>query len=509
MSAVGSTSQSAIGGIARSGSANLLAAGIGSVANLLIVVVVSRSWAPGLAGAFFAVTSVFLVVLSIVELGVDQGFVRFHARNIALGQTPANRKILRSGFAAVIVVSATTAALGLLLAGPVGRLVADSETEQEAVRMLQVLAVALPVAACYDLLLAVTRGHSVMRPTILVERIFRPTLQILFLILVAAEGATPSLMAAAWTAPYLVGLLVTLVWVRRLPRSPRDDAPAEQRVIAEFWHFTGPRGVARFFQVALQRADIAIVAAIAGPAAGALYTAATRFLVVGQVATQALQQVSEPHLARLLAVEDRVAVRSVFHQLTLWSLTLTWPIYLLVAVFSEDLLRWIFGAGYAAGAFSLTILALTMLFSTAMGPVDVLLLMAGRSGLSLINTGVALAIDVVGCLLLIPIAGIEGAAVAWSAAIVSRNLLGMFQVSRHLSMTPLTGRAATMGSISVVLFGCIPAVTMGLFGSASATAAAAIGAMAYAIVISRQSDALALKDLLRRPAPIRGDHASP
>ncbi|UNX55582.1 polysaccharide biosynthesis C-terminal domain-containing protein [Georgenia sp. TF02-10] len=548
--------RAAIRGIARAGSANLAAAGVGAVANLAIVVVVTRSVPATLAGSLFAATSVFLVALSLVEVGVDQGFVRFHARNIALGRQWRNGPIRRSGFRLVLAVSGVAALVGLVLAEPVAGLIADEETSRAAADMLRVLALALPVAACYDLVLAVTRGRSRMRPTILVERIGRPVLQV-GLLAVAAAAAAPALwLAVAWTLPYLLGLLAGVAALRRssdepdaaaagpvdgapalveppvpaadvpipaVPEPPADgtaepptDDTAQPRTaqpptdgaagsdpgVAQFWRFTLPRGAARFFQVALQRADIAIVAALAGPAASAVYTAATRFLVVGQLATQALQQVSEPQLARLIAVDSRDAVRSVYHQLTLWSVALTWPLYLLVAVLAPVLLELIFGAGYAAGGASLTILALTMLVATAMGPVDVLLLMGGRSVLSLTNTGTALVVDVVGCLLLVPRLGVAGAAVSWAAAILVRNLLGAVQVARHLRITPLATTALGMGAACLALFGLLPWAADAAWGSTNAVlVAAGVGAAGYAVILWRMSDALRLRTILQRPRP--------
>lgn len=499
MSTAGTT-HPVIQGIARSGSANLLAAAVGSVANLLIVVVVSRGGSTAQAGSFFAVTSVFLVTLSLVELGVDQGFVRFHARNIALGRPHANRTVLRSGLVPVLCLSSIAAGAGFLASGPLGRLVADAETEHAATAMMQVLALSLPVAAAYDLLIAKTRGHSVMKPTIFIERIGRPVLQIALLMLVMTFWPNPTLIAAAWIAPYLVGLLAVLACLARLPQATMPDTsnPSDAGIVSEFWRFTAPRGVARFFQVGLQRADIAIVAALAGPTAGALYTAATRFLVVGQVATQALQQVTEPHLARLIALNEWSTVRSVFHQLTLWSITLTWPLYLLVAVFAQPLLGWIFGDAYTAGSWSLTILAMAMLFSVAMGPVDVLLLMAGRSGLSLMNTGVALALDVIACLALVPLLGIEGAAIAWASAIVTRNILGLAQVGRHLRMTPLNSDTVASALICLALFGVAPGVAHVAGGLPAAIGISLTATLCYLIILRQKSGTLGLSGLLQR-----------
>lgn len=493
-----------IGRIARAGSANLIAAGIGAVANLVIVIVVTRNWPQSLAGAFFAVTSIFLLALSLVELGVDQGFVRFQARNIAMGRHSASRRIIRVGMLSVLGTSSVAATLLVIFSGPIGAVVADSGTAVAASTMTQVVALSLPFAAMYDLLLALTRGHSQMRPTIVIERICRPVAQVAFLVLALLAGSSdPKILAGAWVAPYLGGFVLAGLAVRRLPQPPAAGLQeGGTAVIADFWSFTAPRGVARFFQAGLQRADIALVSALAGPAASAVYTAATRFLVVGQVATQALQQVSEPHLARLIALEENRAVKEVFRQLTLWSVTMTWPIYLLVAIFAEPLLTLVFGEEYAVGGLALTILALTMLFATAMGPLDVLLLMAGRSGLSLMNTGAALVIDLAGCLLLVPSFGIEGASLAWAAAIVGRNLLGIIQVARHLHIGPANAAVVRRGVACIALFGALPLVPRILAGSQAWTVTVAIVVIPiYALLLSRAPDIRALLTSYRRRGP--------
>ncbi len=106
----------------------------------------------------------------------------------------------------------------------------------------------------------------------------------------------------------------------------------------------------------------------------------------------------------------------------------------------------VFGEGYDVASDVVLILSLTMLLATACGPVDSVLLMAGHSWLSLRNSTVALAVNVGLNLVLIPLDGIRGAAIAWSVAIVVRNLLPLFQVRRHLAMWPLTRSSALVGS---------------------------------------------------------------
>ena len=67
---------------------------------------------------------------------------------------------------------------------------------------------------------------------------------------------------------------------------------------------------------------------------------------------------------------------------------LTWPIYLVLFVFGEHLLK-VFGEGYDAGRTVLVVLSCAMLFATAVGMVDMVLNMAGRTAWNMVNVAVA------------------------------------------------------------------------------------------------------------------------
>lgn len=460
----GPDGKTAVSTIARSGGANLVGTAISALASFAIVILVSRMWSLEVAGSLFAVTSIFLIVLALSQLGIDQGLVRFIAWNTARGDGGHNRHLITRGLGVALGSSAVMLLVGLTLARPLSRLLSGNGDSGAIYSIIVVFVVALPVGAAYELLLAITRGLAKMRPTILVDRIFRPLLQLGAVAYAGITGADASGLALAWTAPYGVGLVCALIslWlIRREDPGIFTSAPSINRkaISSEFWRFTIPRGFTRLAQVGLQRADIAIVVIVAGPDTGAIYTAATRFLVMGQLAGSAIQQVSEPQVAKLLAVQDVDGTAMVARRLTVWTVLLTWPIYLVVAVYAEFLLVLLFGSPYGEGALSLQLLALAMLFSTAMGPLDVLLLMAGRSSLSLINTMTALIVDVAGCLLLIPHLGITGAAIAWAAAIIVKNVLCFIQVKRSLGITPASREMMVVSLTLGVLFGALPGLS--------------------------------------------------
>jgi O-antigen/teichoic acid export membrane protein len=101
------------------------------------------------------------------------------------------------------------------------------------------------------------------------------------------------------------------------------------------------------------------------------------------------------------------------------------------------------------------ILSLAMLFATASGPVDSVLLMAGRSWISLFNNTLALAVDVVLNIFLVPAYGATGAAISWAAAIVLRNVLPLLQVHRSMHMWPATRDSVHAGAAALVCFGVL------------------------------------------------------
>ncbi|NEA28073.1 lipopolysaccharide biosynthesis protein, partial [Actinomadura bangladeshensis] len=90
----------------------------------------------------------------------------------------------------------------------------------------RVLALFLPLAGAHDALLAATRGHGSMRPTVLVDKILRQTLQVAGVIAAAVLSDDAVWLALAWAAPYLPCLVLAALWYRKIGRAGLAAAPA-------------------------------------------------------------------------------------------------------------------------------------------------------------------------------------------------------------------------------------------------------------------------------------------
>lgn len=452
--APGDRSQARMRGLARGVMINLAGAAIMAVCVFGTTVAVTRGLSKVQAGVFFSVTSLFLLANAVGQLGTDTGLVYFLSRARALGRGDTIPRYIRTATRPV-VLCASVMTVGFLAFAPQLASLTNPHNVAEATSYLRVLAFFIPLAALENVTLAATRGLGTMRANAAVEQFGRPVLQLLLVVTVVWMSQLHAL-GLAWGLAYLPAAVVAVVWLRSLTK--RLGAPVgalDTAVGIEFWRFTAPRALASVAQVAMQRLDIVLVGALAGGVQAAIYAAATRFLVVGQMGNRAISMAVQPRLGQSLATNDQVGARHLYRVSTAWLVSLTWPLYLSLLVFGSQLMH-VFGRGYNAGSVVLVILASSMLLATGCGMVTIVLTMAGRTSWNLVNVLTALGVNVGLDLWLIPKYGLRGAAIGWAAAIVVQNLLPLSQIALALRLHPFGRATAAAALISLVSFGAVP-----------------------------------------------------
>ncbi|HWS34026.1 MAG TPA: MATE family efflux transporter [Actinoplanes sp.] len=459
------TTVEATAGAARGGLANMAGSALAGGTGVVVTWIVARVLGPEQAGAFFAATAAFVLAGGLAKLGTNTGLVYWPARLRATGQDRLLGSCLRAGIPPVAVCSLALAVAMWIAAPWLARLTAGEAPHVVAQHTagLRVLAVFVPLQALTDVLLTVTRGYRSMRPTVLLDRVLRSGLQLLAVGAagVAALWAAASLpvFALAWAAPYLpvailAGFAARRAYTSGLDRETTVTRTEQRRLRRDFWVFTAPRAVAAVAQLALQRVDVLLVAALGGLAPAAVYAVAGRFVVLIQFANQGLSQSVQPRLAEALSTGDHDAARRLYQVATGWLVLVTWPICLLVIAFAPWYLR-LFGAGYTAGVPVVLVLAGAMLVATGCGMVDMVLAMAGRTSANLGNVLIALAVTVGLDVLLIPRWGALGAAIGLAGAMVVNNLLPLAQVYRGTGLHPFGPGTLCAALLATACFGTV------------------------------------------------------
>lgn len=505
--------RTAVHGVARGSAINVVGAAATAVLAFVVVAVITRGMTRLEAGVVFTATSLFVLVEALARLGADVGVVHHLSGALAQGRERAASNVLLASLLPV-TVGATVAGLVLLaVTGPLQHLVVGDHRASHGMAIIVVLAVSMPFAAAYDVMTAATRALGSTRPTFVVERLLRPIAQLVLVAVSIALHKGPAVVIAAWTLPYVVAATVMAIWLRRLLRRAAvplwsAEWPSALRPV---WAFTAPRAAASVLQMALQRLDIVLVSAILGLPAAAVYTGATRFVVVGQLGNQAVGYSVQPQLRRLLVRDERDAAFELFQASTTWIVALTWPLYLTVISMAPLLLR-IFGSHYSNGETAAITVTAAMLVASACGLVDIALLTVGRSVWNLANVAIGLTVNVVIDLLLLPRIGIEGAAIGWAAAILLCNLAPLWQINHRNRLHPFSRAWLRTMIVAAVSFLVLPELG-GLLHPGhwiGALAGLVVGAVLYAGLMWRDRRALGLDRIFTRrrhggtPAPITG-----
>lgn len=443
--------------VARGGTLNLAGYVVAGALGFVLAIVITRGLGAAGAGVVFGAIAVFTIAANVAELGADTGVVRFIARANTLGGTSEIRAIL--GVALVPAAIAAVVAGLAMWAGAdrlAGWFVGDRQADGAA--FIRALAPYLPFATTATIALAATRGFGTMKPFVAIDSVLTPALRPLLVASLLAAGLGTTAVATGWGLPEAVACAAALValagLVRGLGPSTREPARGLGTVARSFWRFSAPRGLAAAFQVTVLWIDVLLLGFFRPTAEVGVYAAASRAVMVGTFALQAVRLAIAPQIAALLAREDHDGAQTLYQTATWWLMAVSWPVFLTFACFAPLLLQ-VFGRSFASGQGAFAILAIAMLVNLGTGNVTVVLLMGGKSTWNLANTIVAIVLNVGLNLVLIPRFGMEGAAVAWAVSIVIDNVMAVIEVWWFLRMRPF---GAGYAVVVAAALGCVGAV---------------------------------------------------
>jgi O-antigen/teichoic acid export membrane protein len=461
---------------------NVGGAAVSGVLSFVTVVLVARLLQPSRAGLLFEGVAFFTIAWNIAVLGADVGVIKTIPALRIDGQRREIHRTLAISLIPVAIIGSAFAVASFVLATKISSLLnSRGGSSLELIPYIKIFALFVPLAAGLMVVLAATRAFGTMMPTVVVDRIARPILQVVFLYFVLLRSASDMSIALAWTLPFGVSLALSSWWLSHLASESKDlvedreSVPVRYRERAlGFWRFAVPRAVASLLQTLVFWLDTLFLGALRSSHEAAIYTASTRFIVLGIVLLGAVIQAVGPQISHLLALGRKDRAEALYQRTTALLTTVSWPIYLGLALFAPVVLR-VLGSHFESGDAALATVSLAMLVNIATGPVDWVLLMAGKSSWNLANAAGALVVNVVLNLLLIPRMGMEGAAIAWAVSILINNVTPALEVWLLLNLAPFGKNFLLAAAGSTVCFGVFGLAGRLLLGSSILSAVVSLG----------------------------------
>jgi O-antigen/teichoic acid export membrane protein len=289
--------------------------------------------------------------------------------------------------------------------------------------------------------------------------------------------------AVAFTIASYLTLAAAALAARGVTGTLRQAATVETGALIRF---SANQWGASLAGVGLLWADTLLLGLWRPPADVAVYSIATRTVLFGMMFILPIGIAFQPQIGRLYALSDHAGLYRMYGFATKWSTIAGCPPLLFLTLFALPIVTLLYGPSYARGAWPLALLAIGQTVNAATGPCGHVVTMIGRADLVLKNSLIALVLNVVLNVALIPPYGMVGAGLAWGTSIVIWNLIRLWQVYRVLGMQPFGDWSRPVG-LALTVFVLTAAGLRVLLDSAPATLAIVGGAagatLAYATAL--------------------------
>ena len=130
-------------------------------------------------------------------------------------------------------------------------------------------------------------------------------------------------------------------------------------------------------------------------------------------------------------------VKEISKQVGKWIFILTLPLFLIIFIFPEAIINILFGYQYIIAGTALRILVVGSLAALLSGLLFTLLFTVGKSKLAFINLLVTSILNLILNLILVPIYGINGAAISTASVWIILTSILLFQVRKFLGFIPM------------------------------------------------------------------------
>lgn len=292
------------------------------------------------------------------------------------------------------------------------------------------------VSSLYDRLIEATLGFNTAKYETLIPRILQNAIQItatLILVVVLGKGLSGALIAwitatAVSTALAFYALEIKLGPVLLSNYKPNYHA-------RELILFSYPLFLSGIIGTIQGWADTALIGFFMQETAVGLYNAAYPIAMLILLPGQALGALALSSLSELSANKETSASDSL-KTLTNWTFALVFPAFLIMSLFSEEIILALFGRDYVSVAPILPVLAFGNLVAASVGKLASYLKSKEHTELILNNTLITVLTNLGLNIYLIPRYGVMGAAIATAVSGIIAEIILLMEAYRSEKVTP-------------------------------------------------------------------------
>lgn len=385
-----------------------------------------------------------MTMLSVLALvGTDTGIGRYLPR---FEEGAHRRGVLLSAFQIVVPLALAVGVGVALLAESIATVVFGDPALAPIVR---IFGLAVPFMAFVKLTIGSIRGMEDSIPKVYLENLAVPVSRLALIVGAVFFGLGTTGVAWAYAVSYGVAALFGCYYlVRHTPLLERVE-PA--RMHGELLLFSAPIMITATMNMILANIDIFMLGVLADGTGGiGVYNSVYPIASMLTVVLTSFGFIFMPVISKLHSNGEFGEMRRMYQLVSKWVFLATVPIFLVVVLFPEVVIRNTFGKEYGAGAFTLSLLAFGFLAHAVAGPAGDTLTSVGKTRLIMYDNVAVAAVNVALNVVLIPRYSYLGAAVATTVGYLLMNVLYLAQLYRAVGLHPFRGTLFRTATAAVV-----------------------------------------------------------
>jgi len=419
---------------------NLVARGagiftFGYIFEALIVFVTTIVLTRALGASDFGLYSLGLVVLQagavIALFGLNNGALKYISAYLALSDKERVKGTIIQAIAFPLVFGVFLGAIAYFCSGSIAEFFNKPGLES----VIKIFSFGIPFFALMQSCEAVTRGFKTAKYKVLGEKILKPSLNFVLVLILYFFGYR--LLGMVWA--FVIAILFTVLFLFWSIKKVFPEI-SFKNVIPKFEtkRLLTTSCSLMFVWIILfllQWTDISMIGYFLSSNEVGIYQVAARVSLLMIMFLSAFGAIFAPVISALYHKGENQKLASTFKTVTRWGLSLTLLVFLVLIMSSEEVLR-VFGSGFVLGTSSLVVLCLGKLVFVGVGVSGFILTMTGREKLESLNALGILILNVVLNMILIPVFGILGAAIATAISLILLNIIRVLEVYVFLKMHP-------------------------------------------------------------------------
>jgi len=433
-------------------------------------------------GLFALALAVGGALTTVATLGLQQGVARTVSR---CGAESEVRDLTLTAITSTAIVSLVFSGILVGFADPLATRVFR---EGGLAPYLQVVGALVPGMSIQAVAIATFRGKKRVYERIVVRNLASPIARLTLIVAAVLLGYGAFGAIVAWTLG--VGLSTIFGLYYLYSRTTTFElVPFEPRY-RTLLAFSLPLMISSAMWTAVQQTDTLLLGYYETSGEVGIYDGAFLLASLLRMALGSFGFLFMPVFSELEAADRLGRMHDVYNSVTEWAVLLVLPVYLAMMLAPDVILTTVFKDVYAPGAIPLMLVASGFFIHLLSGSCGDALIALGRTQLVMAGNVGAGVLNLLLNIVLIPRAGITGAAMASAGAYALFNLFYLFWLNRETGILPFSRSFLTTLAVSTVVVGSAWAVADAVYelGVVSLTSVLAVTYLLHALVVVRTKE---------------------